>query len=192
MKCIEARPVDQTLIRCRWRSYADPFRASVHRPVRPARAKELNSTTVSAETRGIGSERLTTMLEAKGLTKFYGSQKALDALDLSVEPGHVFCLLGANGAGKTTTINLFLNFIEANSGQAFINGLDVAQKPLETKKHLACIPEQVMLYRNLTGLENLEYFTALASHEEYSKDQLRSFLVEAGLPAEAVGRRVSG
>ena len=49
-----------------------------------------------------------------------------------------------------------------------------------------------MLYRNLTGLENLEYFTALAGHEEYSKDQLRSFLVEAGLPEEAVGRRVSG
>ena len=80
------------------------------------------------------------MLEAKGLTKLYGSHKALDALDLLVEPGQVFCLLGANGAGKTTTINLFLNFIEASSGQAFINGLDVAQKPLETKKHLACIP----------------------------------------------------
>lgn len=132
------------------------------------------------------------MLEAKGLTKLYGSHKALDALDLSVEPGHVFCLLGANGAGKTTTINLFLNFIEASSGQAFINGLHVAQKPLETKKHLAYIPEQVMLYRNLTGLENLEYFTALAGHEEYSKNQLRNFLVEAGLPEEAVGRRVSG
>ena len=131
------------------------------------------------------------MLEAKGLTKFYGSFKALDSLDLSIEPGQVFCLLGANGAGKTTTINLFLNFIEASSGEARVHGLQVAENPLETKKHLAYIPEQVMLYRNLTGLENLEYFTALAGHEEYSQDQLRGFMTEVGLSDEAIDRRIS-
>ena len=131
------------------------------------------------------------MLEARGLTKLYGSFKALDSLDLSIEPGQVFCLLGANGAGKTTTINLFLNFIEASSGEARVHGLQVAENPLETKKHLAYIPEQVMLYRHLTGLENLEYFTALARHEEYSQDQLRRFLNEAGIPADAIDRRVS-
>ena len=131
------------------------------------------------------------MLEAKGLTKFYGSFKALDSLDLSIEPGQVFCLLGANGAGKTTTINLFLNFIEASSGEARIHGLQVAEHPLETKKHVAYIPEQVMLYRNLTGLENLEFFTALAGREEYSQDQLRGFLTEVGLSAEAIDWRIS-
>ena len=131
------------------------------------------------------------MLEAKGLTKFYGSFKALDSLDLSIEPGQVFCLLGANGAGKTTTINLFLNFIEASSGEARIHGLQVAEHPLETKKHLAYIPEQVMLYRNLTGLENLEFFTALAGREEYSQDQLRGFLTEVGLSAEAIDWQIS-
>ena len=131
------------------------------------------------------------MLKAKGLTKFYGSFKALDSLDLSIEPGQVFCLLGANGAGKTTTINLFLNFIEASSGEACIHGLQVAEHPLETKKHLAYIPEQVMLYRNLTGLENLEFFTALAGREEYSQDQLRGFLTEVGLSAEAIDWRIS-
>lgn len=132
------------------------------------------------------------MLEAIGLSKSYNGTKALDALDLSIEPGQVFCLLGANGAGKTTTINLFLNFIDASAGEAKINGLSVAAQPLETKKFLAYIPEQVMLYRNLTGLENLEYFTALAGHDEYSNQQLRQFLLDAGLPAEAVDRRVSG
>ena len=131
------------------------------------------------------------MLEAKGLTKFYGSFKALDSLDLSIEPGQVFCLLGANGAGKTTTINLFLNFIEASSGEARIHGLQVAEHPLETKKHVAYIQEQVMLYRNLTGLENLEFFTALAGREEYSQDQLRGFLTEVGLSAEAIDWRIS-
>ena len=96
------------------------------------------------------------MLEAVNLTKRYHDIVALDALDLVVRPGEVFCLLGANGAGKTTTINLFLNFIEPSTGTARINGIDVTEQPLETKKFVAYIPETVMLYKNLTGLENLE------------------------------------
>ena len=132
------------------------------------------------------------MLQAIQLTKSYNGTKALDSLDLSIEPGQVYCLLGANGAGKTTTINLFLNFIEASSGEALVKGMRVDERPLDTKKHLAYIPEQVMLYRNLTGLENLEYFTSLAGHTEYSRQELRSFLNEAGLADEAVERRVSG
>lgn len=131
------------------------------------------------------------MLQAIGLSKSYSDATALDALDLRIEPGQIFCLLGANGAGKTTTINLFLNFIDATAGQALVNGLNVAEHSLETKKHLAYIPEQVMLYRHLSGLENLEYFTALAGRE-YPKEDLRRFLVDAGLPEDAVDRRVSG
>ena len=66
-------------------------------------------------------------------------------------------MLGANGAGKTTTINLFLNFIPPTSGTGTINGMDVVLHPLETKRFIAYIPEQVNLYKNLTGIENLEY-----------------------------------
>ncbi|QEH35954.1 Daunorubicin/doxorubicin resistance ATP-binding protein DrrA [Aquisphaera giovannonii] len=132
------------------------------------------------------------MLEAVGLSKSYNGSVALDALDLRVEPGEVFCLLGANGAGKTTTINLFLNFVPPTSGVARVNGLDVAAHPLETKRSLAYIPEQVMLYRNLTGVENLAYFAALSGREEYSDAQIRAFLADAGLPDEAADRRVSG
>jgi ABC-2 type transport system ATP-binding protein len=131
------------------------------------------------------------MLEAQGLSKSYNGTVALHPLDLKVQPGEVFCLLGANGAGKTTTINLFLNFVEPTSGTARVNGVDVAAQPLESKKYLAYIPEQVMLYRNLTGLENLEYFTALGASERYSRAELLRFLEEAGLPPEAAGRRVS-
>ena len=71
----------------------------------------------------------------------YGTHVALNRLDLTVEPGEVFCLLGANGAGKTTTINLFLNFVEPSEGQALVNGLDVTAKPLETKRYLAYMPQ---------------------------------------------------
>lgn len=130
------------------------------------------------------------MLEAVDLTKTYGSQVALDRLNLTIAPGEVFCLLGANGAGKTTTINLFLNFIEPSGGTARINGLDVTEKPLETKRVLAYIPEQVMLYRNLTGLENLEYFTALAGHE-YPRSAFVDLFRQVGLSAGVEDQRVS-
>jgi len=130
------------------------------------------------------------MLEAHALTKRYNDVTALNALTLTVAPGDVFCLLGANGAGKTTTINLFLNFIAPTSGTALVNGLDVTREPLETKRHLAYIPETVMLYKNLTGLENLEYFAALAGKPDLSREQLIGYFREVGLAVEAADRRV--
>lgn len=130
------------------------------------------------------------MLEAHALTKRYNGVTALNALTLTVAPGDVFCLLGANGAGKTTTINLFLNFITPTSGTALVHGLDVTKAPLETKRHLAYIPETVMLYRNLTGLENLEYFAALAGKPDLSREQLIGYFREVGLAVEAADRRV--
>lgn len=130
------------------------------------------------------------MFTAINLSKTYNGSPALDHLNLQVQPGEVFCLLGANGAGKTTTINLFLNFIVPTSGTAMVNGLDVTAEPLESKRRLAYIPEQVMLYRNLTGLENLEYFSALAGGERYTRALLLGFLNEAGLPEEAAHKRV--
>jgi len=132
------------------------------------------------------------MLEARHLTKRYGTTTALEALTLTVSPGEVFCLLGANGAGKTTTINLFLNFVDPSEGQALVNGVDVTRAPLESKRHLAYIPETVMLYRNLTGLENLEYFAALAGSTDLSRGSLLTVLERVGLPADAADRRVGG
>lgn len=131
------------------------------------------------------------MLEAIDLTKKYNGNIALDSLNLKIDPGEVFCLLGANGAGKTTTINLFLNFVDPSSGCAKIAGMEVAKHPLETKKHIAYIPEQVMLYRNLSGIENLEYFSALAGQENYSREQLLDFFAKVGLDSKVADQRVS-
>ena len=126
------------------------------------------------------------MLQAINLTKRYVPSRihALDALNLTVQPGEIYCLLGQNGAGKTTTINLFLGFLKPTSGQALINGMDVAGHPQETKKFLAYLPETVMLYPNLTGLENLDFFAQLAGFR-HTPGELRSLLSRAGLYAEA-------
>lgn len=130
------------------------------------------------------------MLEAKKLSKTFGAVTALDQLDLVVETGEIVCLLGANGAGKTTTINLFLGFLEPSSGGAFVDGLNVQQGPLETKKRLAYIPEQVALYPQLSGVENLNYFLRLSGVRK-SRAELISILKEAGLDEKAATRRTS-
>ncbi|WP_025764639.1 ABC transporter ATP-binding protein [Dyadobacter tibetensis] len=131
------------------------------------------------------------MLEATNLTKRYGNHTALNQLNLTVEPGEIFALLGQNGAGKTTTINLFLGFIEPSEGMAQINGVSVSENPEEIKQYLAYIPETVMLYSNLTGLENLEYFSSLAGFE-YSKTELAELLSTAGLQTQAFDLRLGG
>lgn len=130
------------------------------------------------------------MLEAKQLTKNYNGQAALQEVSFTVNKGDIFCLLGANGAGKTTAINLFLDFIKPSGGQALINGFDVSSHSLETKKLLSYIPESLMLYPNLTGLENLAYFSGL-SGSKHSKDELKNALTDSGLQAEAHEKRVS-
>lgn len=131
------------------------------------------------------------MLEALDLSKSYNGHRALDGLNLRVDPGEVFCLLGANGAGKTTTINLFLGFIAPSNGTARVDGQDVHMHALAARRLLAYIPEQVMLYGNFSGLENLAYFSELAGHR-YTTAELTGFLRESGLADEAIGRRVSG
>jgi len=132
---------------------------------------------------------MTYILEAKELRKQYPNKLALRGLNLQIEPGEVFCLLGQNGAGKSTTINLFLGFVQPTSGAAYINGVEVASNPLKIKQYLAYISENVMLYSHLTGVENLALFSSLAGFR-YSEKELLEYLADAGLPVEAVRRRV--
>jgi len=131
------------------------------------------------------------MLTAKNLVKKFGNTTVLKGLNLTVEPGEVFALLGQNGAGKTTTINLFLGFIEPTEGNTFINGISVQDQPVETKKYLSYIPETVMLYPTLTGIENLAFFSSLAGFS-YNSDELSGFLTKAGLDTVHHHKRLGG
>nr|WP_299344844.1 ABC transporter ATP-binding protein [Allomuricauda sp.] len=130
------------------------------------------------------------MIITNNLTKLYGEQTALDHLNLSVKEGEIYCLLGANGAGKTTTINLLLGFIEPTSGSAFINQLNVQESQRDTKRFLAYIPENLMLYPSLTAVENLDYFSGIAG-KTLSTSALKELLQEAGLQPEAFDKRIS-
>lgn len=128
-------------------------------------------------------------LQATQLSKHYKGQTALDNLNLTVNKGEVFCLLGQNGAGKTTTLNIFLGFIPASGGVASINGMEVSVNNNDTSKFIAYIPEVVMLYGQLTGLENLQFFSSLSGFK-YKREQLQEFLQRSGLQPEAFSKRV--
>lgn len=131
------------------------------------------------------------MIEARQLSKSYGDHLALKSLDMTIQSGEIFALLGQNGAGKTTTINCFMGFATPTSGDALIDGISVKNNPQETKKGLAYIPETVMLYPNLTGVENLAFFSSLAGFA-YGEDQMKAFLAKAGLQEAAHQQRVGG
>ncbi|UCE06584.1 MAG: ABC transporter ATP-binding protein [bacterium] len=126
------------------------------------------------------------MLQAIDLTKRYeDGLLALDHLSLEVKEGEIFCLLGANGAGKTTTINLFLNFIDPTDGTAQINGIDVTKDPLEAKKYVSYVSENVMLYGNFTARQNLDFFAKLGGKTELTKDDYYMEMRKVGLQEEA-------
>ena len=131
------------------------------------------------------------MLIAENLSKTYGDYKALNNLNLKLNEGEIFALLGQNGAGKSTTINIFLGFVKPTEGVAKINGISVINHPEETKKFIAYIPETVLLYPNLTGVENLKFFSSLAGFD-YDNEALMNFLSKAGLQSDAHHNRLGG
>ncbi|MCP4590659.1 MAG: ABC transporter ATP-binding protein [bacterium] len=126
------------------------------------------------------------MIEAIELSKLYeDGTLALDGLDLKISVGEIYCLLGANGAGKTTTIDLFLDFIEPTHGRALINDVNVHEDPLQAKKYVGHLSENVKLYGNLTARQNLNYFSLLGGVEAISKEECYDVLGRVGLPNRA-------
>jgi ABC-2 type transport system ATP-binding protein len=133
------------------------------------------------------------MIEAVDLSKRYpNGHLALDALNLEVEAGEIYCLLGAQGSGKTTAINLFLGFTEPTAGRAWIDGVDVAREPLRAKARAAYLADTTAFYRRLTALENLELFARLGGRRAPTRHDCEMALREVGLPEAAFTQRMGG
>jgi len=130
-------------------------------------------------------------IEIQGLTKQYpGGVLALDHLDLTVEAGEVYALLGPNGAGKTTTIHLLLNYILPTQGTARVAGFDCVRQPVEVRRRVAYIPENVVLYENFTAYQNLTAFARLAGRRPPTPSEAADIMGSVGLPPEVLRRRV--
>lgn len=129
------------------------------------------------------------MLHIQHIHKSFGRFEAIKDLSLKVEAGEIYCLLGANGAGKSTTINLCLGFLKPDQGRIEINGIDMQQDPVTGRHEVSYIPENLMLYPRLTGIENMDYFSGLGG-KRYTKAELQAFLEEAGLQPEFFRKRI--
>ena len=101
------------------------------------------------------------VIEISALTKRYGNYTAVDSLTLSIARGEIFGLLGPNGAGKSTTILMMLGLTEPSSGSVTVCGLDATRNPIEVKRKVGYLPEDVGFYEDYTGLENLLYTAQL-------------------------------
>jgi ABC-2 type transport system ATP-binding protein len=128
-------------------------------------------------------------IRTRALTKKYGEFTAVDSLDLEVNPGEIFGLLGPNGAGKTTTILMLLGLSEPTTGEAEVVGLDPTRSPLEVKRRVGYLPDNVGFYGPLTGRENLRYTARLNGLErEEGESRIEALLRQAGLGETADSR----
>ena len=101
------------------------------------------------------------LIKTQGLTKKYGSQVAVDRLDLVVKEGEIFGFLGPNGAGKTTTILMLMGLTPPSSGECEVCGLNPMEKPIEVKKLIGYLPENVGFYPDMNAIESLLFIAEL-------------------------------
>jgi ABC-2 type transport system ATP-binding protein len=101
------------------------------------------------------------IIELVNLTKRYGMHTVVDNLSLSIHKSEIFGLLGPNGAGKSTTILMMLGLTEPTSGSVKVCGWDSTKSPIEVKRRVGYLPEDVGFYEDYTGLENLLYTARL-------------------------------
>jgi ABC-2 type transport system ATP-binding protein len=118
------------------------------------------------------------IIEIDGLTKKYGNYTAVNNLKLDIGKGEVFGLLGPNGAGKSTTILMLLGLTEPDGGKASVCGLNPVQSPIQVKKKVGYLPEDVGFYEDLTGFENLVYSARLNSLSRSEAEEKANQLIE--------------
>jgi ABC-2 type transport system ATP-binding protein len=117
------------------------------------------------------------MLEARGLTKYYGSVLAVHNIEFCLEPGQVLGYLGPNGSGKSTTVKMLIGLLEPTQGQVLFHGQNIQQDLVGYRKHFGYVPEEANLYPYLTGQEYLELVGTLRSmSSQRMKSKIASFL----------------
>src|SRR5258705_9575244 len=111
------------------------------------------------------------VIRAAQLTKRYGANLAVDRIDLEVAAGEIVGILGPNGSGKTTTILMLLGLTEPTGGRAMVAGFDPLRDPLEVKRRVGYMPDQVGFYDGLSARDNLAYTRRPACLPPHAIDQ---------------------
>ncbi|MBC7793672.1 MAG: ATP-binding cassette domain-containing protein [Clostridia bacterium] len=122
------------------------------------------------------------MVEARGLGKNYGPQRAVDSVSFSVKRGEVVGFLGPNGAGKSTTMKMLTGYLAPSRGNAFIAGVDVGENPLVAQAKLGYLPESAPMYDDMMVLEFLEFVADLRGVPKTGRrEKLRTICARCGL-----------
>lgn len=103
----------------------------------------------------------TLAIEINGISKSYGTVKALDHVSLDVQRGEIFGLIGPDGAGKTTLFKILVTLLNADEGNAKVDGLDVVADYRKVRARVGYMPGKFSLYPDLTIEENMEFFATL-------------------------------
>jgi len=135
-------------------------------------------------------ERMDVMLEAVQLHCGYGANTVLRGLDLKVHRGEVYALLGGNGAGKSTLLNAFLGFVRPTRGRVLVAGVDVRSDLRAARARLAFVPENIVLYEQLSARENLAYLLALST-ARFDATAIETSLDAVGLARTSWDRRLA-
>ncbi len=125
------------------------------------------------------------------LTVRFGETLAVDRVSLDVEDGEVFGLLGPNGAGKTTTIRVLTTLLPATAGTVSVLGVDVARRPMQVRRLLGFVPQQLSADAALTGRENVMLFARLFDVPRRSRGQVAAEMIESMGLTDAADRLVA-
>lgn len=127
-------------------------------------------------------------IETRKLTKQYQNKTAVEGLDLFIEQGELYALLGVNGAGKTTTIKMLSCILKPTSGDALLLGHSIQHEPQQVKEIINLSPQETAVARNLTVMENLEMIAGIYGFAKMDA-QKRAQEMAAAFSLEEVGRQ---
>jgi len=131
-------------------------------------------------------------IRIEGLTKIYGAVRALDGLNLTVEPGTVFGFLGPNGAGKTTTIRILTGLARPTGGQAWVAGFNLKADGHNAAKHIGHLPEEPAFYTWMTPREFLDYIGQLHGLSAADRKARVKELLDLVKLSDSKNRRIGG
>jgi ABC-2 type transport system ATP-binding protein len=114
-----------------------------------------------------------------GVSKSFGTLKAVNELNLSVEPGEIRGLLGPNGSGKSTTMKIIMGMLKPDSGSINVCGVDVRVKPVEARRHIGYVPETPFLYEYLSASEYLDLVGVAYGLDRIERKKRAGELVQA-------------
>ena len=129
-------------------------------------------------------------IETKGLVKVFGENRAVDGVDLKIEPGMVFGLLGPNGAGKTTTIRMLATLLRPDDGSATVLGHDVVREADQVRSRVSMTGQYASVDEDLTGTENLVMLARLLGFDKQGARDRSAELLEAFGLSDAADRQI--